>query len=166
VPARASVKLAARLVPDQSPDTVLEAIKRHGADLSCAAASYACNCHELMICAAVNHQTSCLVTPLFHNGRHAEKCSSALANVTVTQLGFYAWPFHMQRDTLVNRAAAKVGSRLPQVAIAPEMQVFLNPTIRFNNQQSVCSTCPDVGASTQVLEEVLGKKPYFVRNGG
>lgn len=68
VPAKASVKLAARLVPDQSPDGVLAAINRH-----------------------------------------VEKHSSPLANVTVTQLGFYAWPFHMARDTLVNRAAAKVG---------------------------------------------------------
>lgn len=29
VPAKASVKLAARLVPDQSPDAVLDAVTRH-----------------------------------------------------------------------------------------------------------------------------------------
>jgi hypothetical protein len=33
VPARASVKLAARLVPDQSPDAVLDAIRRHACDI-------------------------------------------------------------------------------------------------------------------------------------
>jgi hypothetical protein len=44
------------------------------------------------------------------NSRHVEQHSSPLANVTVTQLGFYAWPFHMERDTLINRAAAKVSA--------------------------------------------------------
>ena len=47
VPARASVKLAARLVPDQSPDTVLDAIKRHGADSELRCSLDACNCHNL-----------------------------------------------------------------------------------------------------------------------
>lgn len=83
VPAKASVKLAARLVPDQSPDAVLDAVTRH-----------------------------------------VERFSSSHANVTVKRLGFFAHPFHMRKDTLVNKAAAKV------------------------------------------LEEVMGRKPYFVRNGG
>jgi hypothetical protein len=33
VPARATVKLAARLVPDQSPDVALDVIKRHAYDI-------------------------------------------------------------------------------------------------------------------------------------
>lgn len=47
VPARASVKLAARLVPDQSPDTLLEAIKRYGADSELRCSLLACNCLNL-----------------------------------------------------------------------------------------------------------------------
>jgi hypothetical protein len=38
--------------------------------------------------------------------------------------------------------------------------------LRFNQKCRASYMCADFGASTQVLEEVLGKKPYFVRNGG
>jgi acetylornithine deacetylase/succinyl-diaminopimelate desuccinylase-like protein len=83
VPSKASVKIAARLVPNQSPAAVLKAITKH-----------------------------------------VEQHSSPLAHVTVKQLGWFAQPFFMERDTLVNRAAGKV------------------------------------------LEDVMGRAPYFVRSGG
>lgn len=83
VPAKAGAKLACRLVPDQDPAAVMEALKAH-------------------------------------IDRHA----SPLANTTVQALGYFAKPFFMERDTLMNRAAA------------------------------------------EVLEEVMGQKPYFVRIGG
>ena len=67
VPATASVKIAARLVPTQKPDAVLKAITKH-----------------------------------------VEKRSSPHAHVTIKQLGWFAQPFFMERDTLVNKAAAKV----------------------------------------------------------
>mmetsp|Transcript_19066 Transcript_19066/g.57602 ORF Transcript_19066/g.57602 Transcript_19066/m.57602 type:complete len:508 (-) Transcript_19066:681-2204(-) len=67
VPAKASVKLACRLVPDQDPAAVLEALSAH-----------------------------------------VHRHSSPLANTTVTPLGWFAKPFVMERDTVVNRAAAKV----------------------------------------------------------
>lgn len=67
VPAKAAVKLACRLVPDQDPASVIEALRAH-------------------------------------IDRHA----SPLANTTIQPLGYFAKPFFMERDTVVNRAAAKV----------------------------------------------------------
>ncbi len=71
VPSKATAKISCRLVPDQDPDHVMSALKRH-----------------------------------------VDTHAPAQTRLTFTPLPFRAHPYIMPRDTVANRAAAKVTATL------------------------------------------------------
>ena len=80
-------------------------------------------------------------------------------------------PFVMERDTTVNQAAAKVlpratASRGPG-ALAAAVQDFRTPSRRDTElQEHSDDSFSHAALAEQVLEQVMGRKPYFVRIGG